>query len=60
MRFFSVRFAAITQLHEAIRCTGKVVEKFTADGEQRVRVSVQTANEAGVVKLAGEAIVALP
>ena len=30
------------------------------DGERLVRVEVQTANEAGAVKLAGEALIALP
>jgi acyl dehydratase len=60
VREFSVRFAAITQVGERIRCTGEVVDSFVADGERRVRVNLQTANEAGVVKLQGEAVLALP
>lgn len=60
VREFSVRFAALTQVGERIRCTGEVVDTFVVDGERRVRVNVQTANEAGVVKLQGEAVLALP
>lgn len=59
VREFSVRFAALTQVGERIRCTGEVVDSFVVDGERRVRVNVQTANEAGVVKLQGEAVLAL-
>ncbi|WP_332745202.1 MaoC family dehydratase [Hydrogenophaga sp.] len=59
VREFSVRFAAITQVGERIRCTGEVVDAFVVDGERRVRVNVQTANAAGVVKLQGEAVLAL-
>ncbi|MBT9464221.1 MaoC/PaaZ C-terminal domain-containing protein [Hydrogenophaga sp.] len=59
VREFSVRFAALTQVGERIRCTGEVVDTFVVDGERRVRVNVQTANEAGVVKLQGEAVLAL-
>ncbi len=60
LRDFSVRFAAITQVGERIRCTAEVAEKFDAGGERRVRLVVQTANAEGVIKLAGEAVVALP
>lgn len=60
LRDYSVRFAAITQVGERIRCTATVTDKFDADGEHRVRLAVQTANEEGVIKLAGEAVVALP
>ena len=60
LRDFSVRFAAITQLGERIRCTAQVAEKFDTNGERRVRLVVQTANAEGVIKLAGEAVVALP
>ena len=57
LREFNVRFAGITHLGNAIRCTGRVTEKL--DG-QRVRVAVQSANQFGQVKIAGEAVVALP
>ena len=60
LREFSVRFSALTQVGERIVCTGRVVEKLERDGERLVRVEVSTANEAGEVKLAGGALVALP
>lgn len=59
IRDYSVRFAAITQVHEKITCTGEVTEKFEVDGERRVRLTLTTANAEGQVKLAGEAVVAL-
>jgi acyl dehydratase len=54
-----VRFAAMTQVHEKITCTGQVTEKFEVDGERRVRLSLTTVNAEGQVKLAGDAVVAL-
>lgn len=60
LREFSVRFTAVTQVGERINCTGRVAEKLERDGDKLVRVEVQTANESGVVKLTGEALVALP
>lgn len=56
---YSVRFAAITQVHEKITCTGEVTEKFEVDGERRVRLTLTTANAEGQVKLAGDAVIAL-
>jgi acyl dehydratase len=59
IRDFGVRFTAITQLGERITCSGTVTEVFEADGERRARLSIQTANEQGQVKLSGDAVVAL-
>ena len=55
IRSLDIRFAAITQLGERITCTGRIVEK-RADG---VRVQLATTNSDGVVKLSGEALIAL-
>lgn len=66
VREFSVRFAAITHLHERITCTGRIDEKFERQGqrgEQRercVRVTLTTMNQDGQIKLSGEAVLALP
>ena len=57
LREFKARFAGITHLGNAVRCTGSVTEKL--DG-QRVRVALQSANQFGQSKIVGEAIVALP
>jgi acyl dehydratase len=60
LREFNVRFSAMTQVGERIVCTGRVVEMLERDGERLVRVAVSTANEAGEVKVAGDALLALP
>ena len=60
LREFDVRFTALTQVGERITCTGRVAEKLLRDGERLVRVEIQTANDAGEVKLTGEALIALP
>ncbi len=59
LRQFNARFAGITHLGHQITCTGKVLEKFEVDGEKRVKVEIQTANQYGEVKILGDATVAL-
>lgn len=59
LRQFGVRFVAITQVNDRVTCQGKVVEKFEAEGEKRVRVELSTTNSQGQVKLSGEAVIAL-
>lgn len=60
LRSFSNRFGSITNLKDEIHCTGTIIEKLEQDGEKRVRVEIEAANQDGDVKLAGEALVALP
>ncbi len=60
LRGYGVRFVAITQVGEAITCSGQVTELFEADGERRARLSLQTINQHGQVKLTGDAVIALP
>jgi hypothetical protein len=36
-----------------------VVEKFEADGERRVKVEIQTANQYGEPRVLGDAVIAL-
>lgn len=59
LRRFDVRFMAITHLGDAIRCTGRVVEKLEHEGERCVRVEVASANPSGEIKIVGEALIAL-
>jgi acyl dehydratase len=59
LRRFDVRFQGITHLGNQIACSGRVVEKFEADGEKRVRVEIQAVNQFGQAKIVGEAVVAL-
>ena len=60
LREFSVRFAAMTQVGETIVCTGRIEEKVERDGEKLLRVAVTTTNEAGEVKVSGDALIAVP
>jgi acyl dehydratase len=60
IRAWNVRFVAITPVHAKVVCTGKVVETFEADGEQRVRLEINAHTDAGLHTLAGDAIIALP
>lgn len=60
LRRFDARFQGITHLGNAIRCSGRVVEKPTHNGERCVRVELQSANQFGQTKIVGEALVALP
>lgn len=59
LREYSVRFAAVTHVAERISCSGKVVDKLERQGERCVRVELITVNQDGVVKLTGEALIAL-
>jgi acyl dehydratase len=60
IRSLDIRFAAITHVGEAITCTGTVAEKFEQDGQRCVRLRLATANQDGITKLTGEALVAWP
>ena len=60
LRRFDARFQGITHLGHAMRCTGRVVEKLEHEGERCVRVELQSINQFGQSKIAGEAVIALP
>lgn len=60
LRCFDARFQGITQLGNAMRCSGRVVEKLEHNGERCVRIELQSANQFGQTKIVGEALVALP
>ena len=60
LRRFDARFQGITHLGNAMRCSGRVVEKLVHNGEHCVRVELQSANQFGQHKIVGEALVALP
>jgi len=53
LKNFGVRFTSITNLGDAITCTGMIVEKD--DSAKRIRVELQAASQDGDVKLAGDA-----
>jgi acyl dehydratase len=60
LRRFDVRFQGITHLGNAIRCSGRIVEKLELGGEHCVRIELMAANQFGQTKIVGEALVALP
>lgn len=59
LRSFGVRFTGITHLGHQITCHGKVVEKFEENGEQRVKLEIETRNQYGDTKIVGDAVLAL-
>lgn len=59
LRKFGNRFAAITQLQDAITCSGKVVEMIEQNGETLARCEIQAIKADGEQTLVGEALVAV-
>lgn len=59
IRRFAVRFTGITQIGHIPYLTGRVAEKFEADGEKRVRLDIRCSNQYGEAKLVGESVIAL-
>ncbi|BFG72530.1 MaoC family dehydratase [Paraburkholderia terrae] len=59
LREFGVRFVGITHLGHQVTCTGRVVDKFETEGERRVKLEIQTANQYGEPRVVGEAVIAL-
>jgi acyl dehydratase len=59
LREFGARFVSITQVHDKITCKATVVDRFEADGEQRVRLTVVATAQDGRETLSGDAVVAL-
>ena len=57
LRRFDVRFQGITHLANAISCSGRVVEKRDAD--RSVRIEMQSSNQHGQTKIAGDAWIRL-
>ena len=55
IREYGVRFVAITQVGDAITCSGSVTEVYDVNGERRARLALQTTNQHGQIKLSGDA-----
>jgi len=63
LRSWSVRFTAVTHVGDLLTCRGRVEEKLApaaATDAGRVRVKIEMVDARGEVKIAGEAVVALP
>jgi len=59
LREFGVRFSALTRVGERITCTGRVVERGERDGERLAKIEVNSRNDAGELKVVGDAWIAL-
>ncbi len=59
VRTFGVRFTGISRPGDEITVSGKVLEKYEADGEQRVRCEVEAADQTGHRKVKGEFVAAV-
>lgn len=59
VRSFGVRFTGISRPGDEITVSGKVLEKFEAEGEQRVRCEVEAADQTGHRKVKGDFVAAL-
>lgn len=60
LRQWNVRFLGITQVGHVITCAGVVKDIVELNGERVAVVSIQTTNQYAEVRIAGEAMVALP
>src|SRR5256886_15380598 len=60
LRKFGVRFKGMTRIDDVITCTGKITEKYEADGETRIAGKVQAVDQNGDVKVSGTFVAALP
>lgn len=59
IRSYGVRFGSITNLKDEITCSGTVIERFEAEGENRLKLEIKAQNQEGDIKLSGHAIVAI-
>ncbi|ADP18101.1 MaoC like domain protein 10 [Achromobacter xylosoxidans A8] len=59
LREYAVRFVAITHVGDEVRCTGRVVERFEAQGEARLRVELHARSQTGELRLSGVAVLAV-
>lgn len=60
LRSFGARFVTMTQVHDLITCTAKVVERYEESGETRVRLALEARAQDGRTTLTGVAVAALP
>jgi acyl dehydratase len=57
IRFFGVKFKAMTKLGENLTCKGTVKKKKEENGEKLITLTVEAMNEAGEVKAGGDLII---
>ena len=60
LRSYSVRFAAITRVHDALSCRATVASIAEGADERRATLDLSVTDQTGEIKLVGTAVVALP
>jgi acyl dehydratase len=60
LRKFGVRFKGMTRIGDVITCSGKITEKYEADGETRIAGTVHAVDQNGDGKVSGTFVAALP
>ena len=55
LRGLRMRFMEITHLFDEPHCSGRIAERFEVDGETRLRIEIQCANQNGEKKIVGDA-----
>lgn len=60
IREIGCQYRAINQKKDTLTATGKVVEKYVADGECRVKLEMNVVNQNGEATCPGHAVIALP
>lgn len=59
LKEFGARFLALTQVGDVITCRAAVTERFEAEGETRVRLTLLATAQDGRQTMGGEAVVAV-
>ena len=60
VREVGCQYRAINQKEDMLTVVGEVTEKSEADGEQRVRLTVNVVNQDGLATCPGHAVIVLP
>ncbi len=60
LKSYSVRFAAITRVHDALTCRAAVASISHVADERRATLDLSVIDQNGEIKLVGTAVVALP
>ena len=57
---FSVRFIAITHIHDEVTASATIIDKAIEDGEQVLRLKIETTTQTGTTTLSGKAVSRVP
>ncbi len=60
IRSFDVRFIALTHVGDEITCAGKVVEKYSENNKNFLKLLLEAKDQKNEVKLSGGAVLELP